>query len=225
MIVSPNKIIGSLIYRTRKGLNGNSGFVKSMLDYEYSGNLFVNNEFSLWHYPGTNNEISNILLGISKHPKGALVKFPSIFNFHPIRQEKREDITLHYNLAIVCLVDSTWTTEQRESQVFDRVLRPIYEEFMKQVELCNYFIKGYGNIPHTYYEIFTTGGNAGEIMDRYGDYIDAIEIHDLTVTLNSRLCQRDLILMEEENNLVTSHVSELLNSKKNDRTNRKQLQK
>lgn len=221
MIVSPNKIIGSLVYRTKMALNKDAGFVRNMLSYEYSQNVFVNNEFCFWHYPGTNNEISNVLLDIGKHPKGCYVKFPAIFNLHPIRQEKGDDIILHYNLAIVCYVNSSWTTEQRESQVFDRVLRPIYQEFMNQIQLCNYFIKDYGIVPHTYYEIYTTGGNAGEILDLYGDYIDAIELHDLTLRLNQRLCKKDFQIMEEENKLVTSHVSELLNSKKNDRTNRK----
>lgn len=212
MIVSPNKIIGSLVYRTREALCENSNFIENLRKYDYHKNFLIKGKMSLWHYPGTNNEISNALLDIGKHPKGVRLKFPSILNFQSIRQDKSsESVRISYNLAIVCIVRSEWTTEQREKQVFDCVLRPIYEEFINQINLCNYFQKDYGIPEHTYYEIFTTGGNSNEIANRYGDYIDAIELHNLSLRLNPRLCMRDFDVIEKENELVTSNIKNILN--------------
>lgn len=221
-MISPNKMIGSLVFRTREALNKNEAFISKMKSYYYSQNCFVNDQFLLWHYPGTNNEISNALLEIGKHPNGSRIKFPSFLNFQPVRQEKQgSDTTIHYNLAIVGSVKSEWLTEQRENEVFEKILRPVYEEFMRQLQGSRYLKNGYGLPGHTYYEIFTTGESSGEIIKRYGDNIDAIEIHNLVVDLKTRLCKSDLETIELENAAVTANIKEILNYKKNDRTNKK----
>lgn len=212
MIVSPNKIIGSLVYRTRTALNKDERFKSALKDYAYSGNCLVDDKFLLWHYPGTGSEISRVLLKIGENPNGALLKFPAILNFQSIKQEKKEGKNLiYYNLAIVGSVAGEWTTEQREVQVFDKLLRPIYEEFMKQVKGCEYFQLNFGTPTHTYYEVFTTGDNSSELMNRYGDCIDAIELHNVILSLKPVLCERHLSVMENENNLVTEDINQLLN--------------
>lgn len=221
-MISPNKIIGSLVYRTREAINKNWKVMEKIGGYYYCPNCLVDGHFWLWHYTGTNNEISNILLKIGTHPNGSYVKFPSFLSFQPVRQQKNgNDVTVNYNLAIVGSVNRNWTTEEREHQVFEKLLRPVYEEFMKQVQACKYFKKGYGMPAHTYYEIFTTGEASGEIIKRYGDCIDAIEIHNLILELNTNLCTSDLIQIERENDLASSGAINLLNLKPNVRTNKK----
>lgn len=211
-MISPNKIIGSLVYRTREALNNNEDFKKILREYTYSDNCLVDGDFSLWHYPGTGNEISRVLLEISKHLNGARLKFPAILNFQTIRQDKSGASTiLHYNLAIVGSVLSGWTTEQREVQVFDRLLRPVYEELINQVKSCGYFKLDYGMPPHAYYEVFTTGNNSSELKNRYGDHVDAIELHDFRLELKSIFCNRESLAIENENNLVTEDINNLLN--------------
>lgn len=210
-MISPNKIIGSLVFRTREALNKNHEFLSNILGYAYGDNFLVKGKFSLWHYPGTGNEISNELLSIGKHPQGIRVKFPSILNFQPIRQDKIGDsVDINYNIAIVCLVNNIWTTQKREEEVFEHILRPIYEEFIRQIQLCNYFILDYGIPPHTYYEIFTTGDSVGDMIRKYGDCIDAIELHGLKLHLNTRLCKSDIALIEDENKKVTQLIYEIL---------------
>ena len=211
-MISPNKLIGSLVFRTRNALDWNKEFKDNLLSYPYSKNCLVNNHFLLWHYPGTNNEISNALLEIGKHPNGARLKFPSFLNFQPIRQENRgNEVTIFYNIAIVGTVKSTWMTEKREHEVFEKVLRPVYEEFIRQIQACRYFKTDYGKPDHTYYEIFTTGESAGEIIKRYGDNIDAIEIHGMALKLNKNLCKSDFLTIERENAAVTSGIKGILN--------------
>lgn len=124
----------------------------------------------------------------------------------PVREVTRNGkpsvTTISLNLAICASTLSDWLTGQREVQTFDLVLRPIYEEFIRQVGKCIYFIQGYGMPPHTKYEAFTTGNNEGVLVKQWGEHIDAIEIHDLQLTLNTRLCDRDFALIDEENRLL-----------------------
>lgn len=203
MIVSVNRLIGSLVDRTCLALNGNAGFKESLKGYAYSEDCFLDGNFLLHYYPGTNTELSNLFLLMGK---GGGVKFPGVLNFQSVRQERTgSDVTLYYNLAFVGSVLSEWTTEERESEVFDLLLRPVYEEFMKQLESCEYFDQGYGGMCYDYYEVFSTGGSSsrlknrygssvrvGELHDFYGDYVDAIELHDLKVRVRKDFRNYDL---------------------------------
>lgn len=192
-----NDIIGSIVYRTREALNKNDKFLGNLHKYAFVDNLIIGGKFSLWHYPGTMNEISDILLNLNKHRNGYLLKFPSIFNFQSVKQERGSETTLHYNLAIVAPVRSEWLTQERDEQTFELVLRPIYEEFLRQINLSGYFNLDYGTPPHTCYEVFTSGDNSGIMLERYGDNMDAIELHDLRLELRNS-CQKDTIKRESK---------------------------
>lgn len=207
-MISANNIIGSLVYRTREALNKNERFLKALQGYAFVDNCVVGNRLNLWHYPGTMNEISDILLNLSKHRNGYLLKFPSVLNFQNIKQERGGETILHYNLAIVAPVLSEWLTEERESQTFDLLLRPIYDEFLHQITISGYFNLDYGTPPHTCYEVFTTGDSTGVMLERYGDNIDAIELHDLRLELKPSLCHRDNI--NRESKLVLKGIEKIL---------------
>lgn len=207
-MISANAIIGSLVYRTREALNKNEKFMRNIQRYSFVDNCVVNGKLNLWHYPGTMNEIADVLLQLGKHRKGGYVKFPSVLNFQNIKQEKGGETILHYNLAIVGSVRSEWLTEERESQTFDLVLRPVYDEFLKQISMSGYFNIDYGTPPHTCYEVFTTGDSNGVMLERYGDNIDAIELHDLRLELKPSLCNVSTI--NSENKLVLKGFENLL---------------
>lgn len=211
MTISANKIIGALIYRTRKSLNENAVFLKNLSSYYFAPNCIIDGKFNLWHYPGTPNEISNSLLSIGKATNGKLLKFPSFFNFQTIKQTKyKQTVTINYNLAIVGSVLNDWRTQTREDQVFDKLLRPIYDEFIKQIVSCGWFNIDLPIPSHTYYEVFTTGNNQGVLLDRYGGYVDAIELHNLSLNLKWNLCGDIIQKIEEENKLVTENFQQIL---------------
>lgn len=202
MRIAPTKIIGSIVYRTREALRGDSIFLSKLEEYNYHSNCFLNGLFSFWHFPGTGEEISRVVQKLGESNLGC-VKYPSLFNFHPIRQNIGKETTYTYNLAFVSLTNSEWLTEEREEQVFAPLLRPLYNEFFNQVKRSGYFKLGFGDIPHECYEVFTTGNNQDELIQgRYGDYIDAIEVHNLSLTLK-KLCDKDIERIELENKLVT----------------------
>ena len=78
--------------------------------------------------------------------------------------------------------------------------------------MYRYFNLGYGVPSHDYYEVFTTGGNSAQIKDMYGEYVDAIELHDLTIKIKP-ICMRDEVKILKENDLVTENVEELIKMK------------
>lgn len=206
-MISPNRIIGSLTYRTREALRNNKEFIENLKKYKFSPNCFIDNEFSLWHYPGAPQEISLVQNDLNKAvingESGSKYKFPSIFNFQSIRQHKEFDNNIiYYQLAFVARVESIWLTQTREAQTFDLLLRPVYLEFFNQIKKSGYFHLDY-EITHDYYEIITTGEDKSKLIkDRYGDYIDAIEIHNLALKLKDT-CKRDIDKIKKENDLVT----------------------
>lgn len=215
MTISPNKLIGSAVLRTMNALNVNGAFIEGAKAYEFWPNCFKEGQLHLWHYPGTPNEIANILVQVGTLLNGASLKFPAVLDYHPIRQSKGHNMNgrmvdvIHYNLAIIAPVRSTWTTEEREEYVFEPLLRPICEELIKQLKKHPAFHTGY-EIPHDYYEVFTTGGSAETVAKRYGDYIDAIELHSLSLTVKPSLCDNTLEKLYEENNRVTENINTIL---------------
>ena len=52
MTVSPNTIIGSLVWRTREALNRNAAFLDALAGYYYAPNCLVDGKFGFWHFPG-----------------------------------------------------------------------------------------------------------------------------------------------------------------------------
>lgn len=199
MTISPIKVIGALIYRTREVLNANKDFLAGLHDYEYADLCCYGNCFNLWHYPGTPEEIA----GIFGEIKDSGLKFPSVFNFQAMRQQLSGNmLTVTYNLAFTAITGKDWTTEQRDEQTFDLVLRPVLAEFFRQVSKCGYFIGRQTN--YTRYDVYTTGNSKGIMYDRYGDYIDAIEVQNLALNLNMRLCHKDIERIEHENNSVVN---------------------
>ena len=214
-MISPNKLIGSVVLRTMDALNKDAAFLEGLKAYEFWPNCVKDGELHLWHYPGTPNEIANILVQVGKLLDGASLKFPAVLDYHPIRQRigmmngSIPANTVHYNLAIIAPVLSNWTTEERERYVFEPLLRPIYEEFIRQLKASPAFHVGY-SIPHDYYEVFTTGSSAQTVLQRYGDYIDAIELHNLSLTIRPNICGRALEKIYEENDWVTDNINNVL---------------
>lgn len=213
MIVSPNKLVGMLVYRTREALNQNHVFMRNLKNYEYYPNCVVNGKFNLWHYVGTPTEISGSIL----NKKSPLVKFPCILDFKPntedyIRFDSIQYIRTNFRLAIAASSFSNWTTEQREVEVFEIVLRPVYEEFIRQIRKANnVFEIGFGIPDHRKVEVYTTGNNKDSFVEWYGETIDAIELHNLNLNVTGEMCARYRQEIEDQNSKVTESINQILN--------------
>jgi hypothetical protein len=198
-MISPNKIMGSILYRTREALRNDKEFNEGLKYYPFYKNLINDKgEFILWHRPGTQN----------RDLIGKNMRFVSVFNFQTIDQSinilsSHREAT--YNLAFVTPVFSEWGTSRREKEVFDTVLRPVVEEFLFQVKTytgpVSMLDKDQNSIKML--EVFTTGENQGVLLEKYGLYIDAIEIHGLKLQIRNP-CGADKEKIGFESNLINS---------------------
>ena len=204
--VSHIAVVGSLVYRTREALNANPAFLLGLAGYPFLDTR-QGCGIGFWHYPGTQGEISGILNAASEIT--SQWQYPSLMDLQPVRQRRTAGHTaLRLNLVFAAPVAGQWTTEERERLVFDPLLRPLYREFMRQVDRSGYFIPdGYDDpYPHEMYENFATGGDDGVIMERYGNYLSAIEVHNLELKLSNELCDDQVGRILCENALVGAGI-------------------
>lgn len=223
--VNAVNLIGALTYRTSKALNvikkgeTESEILKNVKGYKYWENMFHKNEIHLWHYPGTQNEILETWGKIQKDQLSAIKRYPAILNYQNIRQERGRKpgmSRIFYQLAIVAPVDSQWTTQQRNDNVFQYVLRPIYDEFIRQIDRSGWFEVGFDGVHHSYTEVFTTGTSYNQVIRmQYGDYLDAIQLTDLRLDVKLNMCIRDAQTIEKESRQVTDALFDILQTYKN----------
>ena len=207
-MISPNNLIGSLVYRTREALNKNNAFLEKIKAYRFYDLVSDGGKVQLWHYPGTPEEISDTFLQM-QDIKSSKYKYPAVFNYQNIRQQygvQQGCINLFFNIAFVVPTHKDWQTPTREKLVFDMILRDIYREFMNQIRRCRFIQTPMGDIPHDRYDVFTTGESADKALQRlYCDLIDAIQIINLRLKVLD-ICDRDLALIEEESNKVFDNI-------------------
>ena len=160
----------------------------------------------MWHYPGTKNEIENALNNMSFVTNRW--QYPAMLDIQPNRQVFGGDfMEVVYDLAIASWVSKDWSTEERDRYLFATLLRPIYEEFMRQIARCEYLvIESWDDMRHDYWENFATGGEQGVILESYGNYISAIELHDLNLKISNNLCQTDIDRIISESDAVGSKL-------------------
>jgi hypothetical protein len=207
--VSANKIIGYLAYKTREELNKNIRFKEAVRVYSKWQTCFSGDYFNLWHYPGTDNEISGVFQKIdNKIQLGSKLKFPSILDYMPVRQDVTNTRTIYYNLAIIAPVNGDWMTDKRDNEVFEPLLRWIYDEFINQIEKSGISLS-YNPPKHTYYENFTTDDKEELLVKRYGAWIDAIEMHNLAINIKP-LCDKHIQEIYEYDRLVFQDINNLI---------------
>ena len=230
--MTPNEIIGSLVYRTCAALNGNASFMNAVKRYCYSPAVVVDDVFHLWHFPGTAQEISHVFQALSKDTAiGSMLKFPAILNFQSVIEEHnaQQGLTvLRYNLAIVTPVLSEWTTQQREEQAYKLVLRPIEREFIRQIKILESFFEiSIDDYSYSSVYVPTTGESINSVMKilylptsgkslnaaikiMYGDFLDAVELPNLVIKV-PETCEAMSGIIEKESKKVTD---EIINIKK-----------
>jgi hypothetical protein len=210
--MTANEIMGSLVYRTNKALNGNQGFLEALKRYHYYPTVAGDGGLHLWHFPGTSQEISQVFQALSKDAmRGGKLKFPGLLNYQGVIQEHGGSTTvMRYNLAIVAPVLSEWTTQQREEQVYKPVLKPIEDEFIKQIELFPHIQTPVGKFPYVSAYIPTTGRALNSIIKmQYGDFIDAIEFPNLSIKVLGT-CSGMSKTIAEESKKVTDEIKNLI---------------
>jgi len=218
-MISHVDIIGALVYRTRQALNklqegktNTDFFVNAASKYKYYKAVFdTPNVMHLWHYAGTENEIREAFEVIGKDGQAASKLFPCIINYQNVVETHGVGpdglVQLDYDLAIVCLVDQKWTTEQRNRNAHEPILEPIYDEFMRQVRKCGWFQFPMEGMDFRRMKVFTTGSSMHRALSaNFGWYVDLISIVDLRPHLKPTLCDVTIEMIKREAELVTENI-------------------
>lgn len=142
--------------------------------------------FGDWSY------ISNQLTVWGKSPNTSPLKFPIICLYSPFTEERdAEDVRVSLEFILMVNTEKGYTNEDRESISFDKVLRPIYRLFMDEIRGDRRFVSDYrGVVPHQYTENYRYGrvGVLGPDGKPFRDFIDAIEIKNLDLTIKNVKC-------------------------------------
>lgn len=153
---------------------------------EYGNN--VSFMFGDWDY------IASELTKWNNSPVTSALKFPIICMYSPyeeIRSEKNPSVSLDFLILVNTSKD--YSNEDRESISFEKVLRPIYDIFIKKTVKSPDLIDKYnGVVPHRYVENYRYGRKGVEANgQKFSDFIDAIEIKDLNITIKNIKCYVD----------------------------------
>ena len=90
------------------------------------------------------------------------------------------------------------------------MLKPIENEFIRQVKLFRHFQHPIGEFRYISTYIPTTGNALNSTMqERYGDYIDAIELQNMTIKV-LKTCNSMSEIIESESNKVTDEIKNLV---------------
>lgn len=140
---------------------------------------------------GDSAYIREYLLSLKKSSSTAAYRFPVIGLYSPFDERKNNGVvsaSVKLILAVNTLVG--YTNEQRMEVSFEKVLRPLYSEFMKALEGSKSFNVPYKGFDHTYVENFSFGKRGALDVDgkEIDEKIDAIEIKNLNLTLKPFDC-------------------------------------
>lgn len=140
---------------------------------------------------GDSAYIREYLLSLKKSSSTAAYRFPVIGLYSPFDERKNNGVvsaSVNLILAVNTLVG--YTNEQRMEVSFEKVLRPLYSEFMKALEGSKSFNVPYKGFDHTYVENFSFGKRGALDVDgkEIDEKIDVIEIKNLDLTLKPFDC-------------------------------------
>lgn len=140
---------------------------------------------------GDSAYIREYLLSLKKSSSTAAYRFPVVGLYSPFDERKNNGVvsaSVNLILAVNTLVG--YTNEQRMEVSFEKVLRPLYSEFLKALEGSKSFNVPYNGFDHTYVENFSFGKRGALDVDgkEIDEKIDVIEIKNLDLTLKPFDC-------------------------------------
>lgn len=126
---------------------------------------------------------------------GTLSKFPLIYLFCPINEERNNPdyySKAKVNLIICCSTRHDWTNEERLVTSFQSILRPIYRRFLEELNNDDRLDFGYKEyVRHNYSENYSYGKYGAYTSDgkKVSEPIDAINITNLEIIVKQPTCR------------------------------------
>lgn len=150
----------------------------------------------IYYLHGHPLDIVSVLQKKVESPDAKDKRFPLIALFQDFRESIGKvpgyysEVSL--NLAIITISRQEYDSAQRYTNILKPVLYPIYYELLKQVELSTAFTMTQYEAPeHDKYDRLYWGkqGLYGNSGNTFNDYVDAIEIQNLKLRVNSINCK------------------------------------
>lgn len=143
-------------------------------------------QFGDWDY------IADVLQTMSSCIETSGKRYPIVCLRSPFtehRYGRQCSVTLEFLIAVNTLKE--YTNEQREATSFAEVLRPVYSFFIEEIAKDKHIKSSYAGLPeHDYIENYRYGriGVQGGDGNRFRDFIDAVEIKNLKLTIKEIKC-------------------------------------
>jgi hypothetical protein len=140
-------------------------------------------------------EIVNRLQKLTNSPQSKDKKYPlvALFTDFRVNREQRFDMygTTSLNIIIATLTQPDYYSEDRMAKNFKPILYPIYVELLNQLAKSKaFFWYNPDEIAHTEIDRLYWGkeGLYGKTGNIFNDFIDAIEIQNLSILINNKIC-------------------------------------
>nr|DAY95776.1 MAG TPA: hypothetical protein [Caudoviricetes sp.] len=145
---------------------------------------------------GSSQYIKDILDEYSKSPSLSEKKFPLVALFTPVNEDRgylnyfsKADVSL----IIACSSRSKWSNEERRTNSFKNILRPIYRNLLDV--LCDDYRFSFDcdeGVKHSYSENYSYGryGAYTDSGEAVSEPIDAINIRSMEIKINNLNCRR-----------------------------------
>lgn len=121
-------------------------------------------------------------------------KYPLLALFHNIEETRDPRIAIYadirLNLVICNHTERKFDAPDRREKNFIPVLWPLYKIFLENIRKSGYFELDFEMVPHTKTDQYFWGRNGLYGMDGniFNDYLDAVEIRNLQLSITTKTC-------------------------------------
>lgn len=123
------------------------------------------------------------------------VKYPLIALFHDFKEKRGRVNHIEYEadfrFIIATVTDPNYLANERIENSFKPILYPIYDSFIDEIMLSNYFESAYNSVKyHDKWDRMYWGRNPiyNQKENLFSDYIDAIELENFNLKILKKTC-------------------------------------
>lgn len=140
-------------------------------------------------------EIIKVLNSYNEDPVLKNKKYPLFALFQDFREKMNPAIGVYAEVSLNCIIanftENTLLAPERYEKNFNPTLYPIYKAFLEELSRSGYFLGYKDGIKHDKFDRLYWGrdGLYGKEGNIFSDFIDAIEIQNLTLLIDQKICK------------------------------------
>ena len=160
---------------------------------EIAANVTTKTGISLFYQYGDPKEIITNLKAMTIDPAQTSQKYPMLALFTDIEEKRGEQSSIEarveLNMILATLTQPTLIAPERIEQNFKITLYPLYYQLLKSISSSGYFMESawqrlsHQKIDRLYWGRYGLRADNGNV---FGDYIDAIEITNLKLSIKTQ---------------------------------------